>query len=172
MIETFGSAPRPVGSHLVVEETGRFMGSVSAGCVEGEVITAARDVIDEGASRIISFGVGDDIAWRAGLSCGGRISVFVQKLDDATANLLEVSNSLSNARCAHAIATPLDGGASHLLLEGDALEAYSHQSGIVTHNGVRWFIDARAPATAASAYRRRIMWRKRLRLWRASPVTT
>lgn len=81
VIETWGSAPRPVGSHLVVDEAGNFLGSVSGGCVEGAVITEAIEVIEAGAPRVLEFGVADETAWRAGLSCGGRIRVFVERLD-------------------------------------------------------------------------------------------
>ena len=81
VIETWGSAPRPVGSHLVVDGDGNFLGSVSGGCVEGAVITEAADVIADGKPRVIAFGVADETAWRVGLSCGGRISVFVERID-------------------------------------------------------------------------------------------
>jgi xanthine/CO dehydrogenase XdhC/CoxF family maturation factor len=81
VIETWGSAPRPVGSHLVIDEDGGFLGSVSGGCVEGDVVTQALDVIGDGAPRTLEFGVADETAWRAGLSCGGRIKVFVERLD-------------------------------------------------------------------------------------------
>lgn len=81
VIETWGSAPRPVGSHLVIDGEGSFLGSVSGGCVEGEVITEALDVIEDGRSRTLEFGVADETAWRAGLSCGGRIRVFVERID-------------------------------------------------------------------------------------------
>jgi xanthine/CO dehydrogenase XdhC/CoxF family maturation factor len=81
VIETWGSAPRPVGSHLIIDENGNFLGSVSGGCVEGEVVTEAMDVILTGKSKMLEFGVADETAWRAGLSCGGRIRVYVEKLD-------------------------------------------------------------------------------------------
>ena len=81
VIETWGSAPRPVGSHLVVDASGEFLGSVSGGCVEGAVITEAIEVIGTGAPRVLEFGVADETAWRAGLSCGGRIRVFVERID-------------------------------------------------------------------------------------------
>lgn len=81
VIETWGSAPRPVGSHLVIDAEGNFHGSVSGGCVEGAVITEALDIIDSGSPRILEFGVADETAWRVGLSCGGRIRVFVERLD-------------------------------------------------------------------------------------------
>jgi xanthine/CO dehydrogenase XdhC/CoxF family maturation factor len=81
VVETWGSAPRPVGSHLVVDENGEFLGSVSGGCVEGDVITEAIDVIADGKPRMLEFGVADETAWRAGLSCGGRIKVYVERVD-------------------------------------------------------------------------------------------
>jgi len=82
VVETWGSAPRPVGSHLVIDAEGNFLGSVSGGCVEGAVVTEAADVIASGASRMLEFGVADETAWRVGLSCGGRIKVFVERIDD------------------------------------------------------------------------------------------
>jgi xanthine/CO dehydrogenase XdhC/CoxF family maturation factor len=80
VIETWGSAPRPVGSHLVIDGEGNFEGSVSGGCVEGAVISEAMEVISSGTPRLLEFGVADETAWRVGLSCGGRISVYVQKV--------------------------------------------------------------------------------------------
>jgi xanthine/CO dehydrogenase XdhC/CoxF family maturation factor len=80
VVETWGSAPRPVGSHLVIDGDGHFLGSVSGGCVEGDVITEAIDVIGDGRPRLLEFGVADETAWRAGLSCGGRIRVYVEKV--------------------------------------------------------------------------------------------
>ncbi|MCX8252433.1 XdhC and CoxI family protein [Beijerinckiaceae bacterium RH AL1] len=81
VIETWGSAPRPVGSHLVIDGDGRFLGSVSGGCVEGDVVGEAMDVIESGAARVLEFGVADETAWQRGLSCGGRIKVYVERLD-------------------------------------------------------------------------------------------
>lgn len=78
VIETWGSAPRPVGSHLAIREDGLFMGSVSGGCVEGAVIEAAHEVISNQKSEILSFGVNDQMAWDVGLSCGGKIRIFVE----------------------------------------------------------------------------------------------
>jgi len=78
VVETWGSAPRPAGSHLVIDADGRFEGSVSGGCVEGAVVAEAAEVIETGVSRTLEFGVADETAWRVGLSCGGRIRVFVE----------------------------------------------------------------------------------------------
>ena len=80
VVETWGSAPRPVGSHLVVDADGNFEGSVSGGCVEGAVVAEAADVISDGKPRMLEFGVADETAWRVGLSCGGRIKGYVEKL--------------------------------------------------------------------------------------------
>jgi len=80
VVETWGSAPRPVGSHLVIDEAGNFHGSVSGGCVEGAVVSEAADVISDGKARMLEFGVADETAWRVGLSCGGKIKVYVERL--------------------------------------------------------------------------------------------
>lgn len=81
VLQTWGSAPRPVGSHLVIDGEGNFLGSVSGGCVEGEVVSEAADVIASGRSRVLEFGVADETAWRVGLSCGGAIRVYVERVD-------------------------------------------------------------------------------------------
>ncbi|MCO4054871.1 MAG: XdhC family protein [Bosea sp.] len=78
--ETWGSAPRPVGSHLVIDSAGNFLGSVSGGCVEGAVVSDALDVIADGKARMLEFGVADETAWQVGLSCGGRIRVYVERV--------------------------------------------------------------------------------------------
>ena len=80
VVETWGSAPRPAGSHLVIDAEGNFEGSVSGGCVEGAVVGEAIEVIEEGTARLLEFGVADETAWRVGLSCGGRIRVYVERL--------------------------------------------------------------------------------------------
>jgi len=80
VIETWGSAPRPAGSHLVVDADANFEGSVSGGCVEGAVVAEAAEVIHSGTPRVLEFGVADETAWRVGLSCGGRIRVLVEPL--------------------------------------------------------------------------------------------
>ena len=80
VVETWGSAPRPTGSNLVIDNEGNFLGSVSGGCVEGAVVTEAMDVIDSGKPKLLEFGVADETAWNVGLSCGGTIRVYVEKV--------------------------------------------------------------------------------------------
>jgi len=81
VVETWGSAPRPVGSHLVIDAEGNFQGSVSGGCVEGAVVAEAAEVIADGEPRMLEFGVADETAWRVGLSCGGKISVRIEPVN-------------------------------------------------------------------------------------------
>ena len=80
VVETWGSAPRPVGAHLVIDADGNFEGSVSGGCVEGAVIADAMDVLETGEPKMLEFGVADETAWEVGLSCGGRIRVYVERV--------------------------------------------------------------------------------------------
>ncbi len=79
VVETWGSAPRPAGSNLVINDEGTFLGSVSGGCVEGAVVTEALDIIASGQPKLLEFGVADETAFNVGLSCGGTIRVFVEK---------------------------------------------------------------------------------------------
>ena len=78
VVQTWGSAPRPVGSQLAVSGEGEIMGSVSGGCVEGAVVAEALDALEDGRCRILEFGVSDDEAFAVGLACGGTIRVMVE----------------------------------------------------------------------------------------------
>lgn len=80
VVKTWGSSPRPEGSHLAVEEGGAFVGSVSGGCIEGAVIGQAQAAIADGQPRLLEFGVSDERAWEVGLACGGRVQVFVERV--------------------------------------------------------------------------------------------
>lgn len=80
VVKTWGSSPRPEGSHLAVEEGGAFVGSVSGGCIEGAVIGEAQAAIADGQPRLFEFGVSDERAWEVGLACGGRVQVFVERV--------------------------------------------------------------------------------------------
>jgi len=78
VVNTWGSAPRPVGSHMIISDDMDMAGSVSGGCVENAVVKAAQEVIQSGQARKLAFGVTDEEAWEVGLSCGGKIQVFVE----------------------------------------------------------------------------------------------
>jgi xanthine/CO dehydrogenase XdhC/CoxF family maturation factor len=81
VVTTWGSSPRPVGAKLAVDDSGRMVGSVSGGCVEGAVVEEAQDVIRDGKPRLLDFGVSDDQAWEVGLACGGKIQIFVERVE-------------------------------------------------------------------------------------------
>jgi len=81
VLRTWGSSPRPVGSQLVADRQGQFVGSVSGGCVEASVLETVEEVLRTRVPRVIEFGVSDEMAWEVGLSCGGRIEVYVEPLD-------------------------------------------------------------------------------------------
>lgn len=80
VVRTWGSSPRPVGSQLVIDGEGLFIGSVSGGCIEGAVVQEALEVMGDGSTRMLEFGVSDEQAWDVGLACGGRVEVMVEKL--------------------------------------------------------------------------------------------
>jgi xanthine/CO dehydrogenase XdhC/CoxF family maturation factor len=80
VVDTWGSSPRPPGSQLLIDEHGAFLGSVSGGCIEGAVIAEALEVMESGTPRLLDFGVSNETAWEVGLSCGGKVQVYVEPL--------------------------------------------------------------------------------------------
>ncbi len=80
VISTWGSAPRPRGSHMLVHGDGRFEGSVSGGCVENDIMATAAQVIAGAPFQRRRYGVADAAAWEVGLPCGGEIEVMVQSV--------------------------------------------------------------------------------------------
>ncbi len=98
VVQTWGSAPRPVGSQLAISGEGEIAGSVSGGCVEGAVVVEAMDALEDGRSRILEYGVSDDEAFAVGLACGGTIRVLVEPVGKAIR--LELLEELVEARAA------------------------------------------------------------------------
>ena len=82
VVETWRSAPCPVGTHLLVREGGGFVGSVSGGCVEGDILALASEVLAGAPAASRRYGVADAAAWEVGIPCGGDISVLVQPVRD------------------------------------------------------------------------------------------
>jgi xanthine dehydrogenase accessory factor len=115
VIQTWGSAPQPVGSLLLIDADGNFLGSVSGGCVEAEVIEQAKDVIATAVPKTLEFGVEDQTAWKVGLACGGTIRIFIEKLDPGAAKpLLHQLIDDTGARRKVALVTNLVSGARRL----------------------------------------------------------
>lgn len=154
VVSTWGSAPRPAGSHLVVNERGELVGSVSGGCIEGAVVREALEAIRDGKPRLLEYGVTDERALEVGLACGGRLRVLVQPLppDDVLAALL----AAVAARRPCVLATELSSGEARLL-DGEvpgapgALAAAARDalvrdaSGAAEADGRAWFLRAFAP---------------------------
>lgn len=80
VVKTWGSSPRPAGSHLAVRDDSFFLGSVSGGCVEGAVVQEALGVMQSGVPKVLEFGVTNEQAWEVGLACGGKVHIFVEPL--------------------------------------------------------------------------------------------
>lgn len=127
VVETWGSAPRRKGAHLAIRDDGMFEGSVSGGCVEGDVIAAAADVIKTGTSRRLDYGVADERAWEVGLACGGRISVLVQPISESgfpPALLSRVADAAAGERVR--LVTDIAGGTTaETGADGDFIRIYN-----------------------------------------------
>jgi xanthine dehydrogenase accessory factor len=101
---------------MAIAADGRFQGSVSGGCIEGEVITAAEDVLADGRPRTLAFGVADETAWNVGLPCGGEVSVFIERLErPAGGELLERALAAGERRQGLIVRTNLTSGRKELL---------------------------------------------------------
>ena len=108
VVATFRSAPRPPGASMLVGPDGSAVGSVSGGCVEGAVYDLAQQVVAEGAPRLNRYGVSDDDAFEVGLTCGGILDVYVERVDQETfPELGEIADDLAHDRPV-AIATVVD----------------------------------------------------------------
>ena len=82
VIQTWGSSPRQIGSKMIVNEKGDFLGSVSGGCVEANVISECMELIkSKNSFKKLEFKILDETAWNVGLACGGEMSVFIEKIN-------------------------------------------------------------------------------------------
>lgn len=123
VVSTWGSAPRPRGSHMLVHADGRFEGSVSGGCVESDILATAAEVIAGAPFQLKNYGVADAAAWEVGLPCGGEIAVLVQPVS-AEGFDPELFDRIAEAQAAGkalSVSTDLASGQSSLRpLEGAA----------------------------------------------------
>ncbi len=146
VVATRRSAPRPIGSKLIVSEHGELAGSVSGGCVENEVVEAAREVLAGGEPRLLTFGITDDMALSVGLPCGGEIDVWV---DEPDAQLLTELADVARTDRRAVFFVDLDDGTQRLFGEGDDDVAdeliRSGHSKVVELDGRRLFADVFGP---------------------------
>lgn len=144
VIQTWGSAPRRVGSQLAISGAGEIMGSVSGGCVEGAVIAEAIDAITDGRVREMEFGVSDEDAFAVGLACGGTIRVLIDPVGSVLPEAL-----LADLVAARAARTPaayeadLDAGTRALHRNGFETRFALDRSGF--EDGTRRFIGIHNP---------------------------
>ena len=98
VLKTWGSSPRQPGSMMLIREDGHLVGSVSGGCVEGAVIVGSRQIMKANKTEVMEFGVADEDAWSVGLSCGGKISVFVCPRNRIEEGLFQKLCNVKNSR--------------------------------------------------------------------------
>jgi xanthine dehydrogenase accessory factor len=119
VIETWGSAPRPIGSQVVINSNSDFTGSVSGGCIEGEVVTEAHSVIRNQTAKILEFQVSDETATGAGLACGGKVRVLVSPVTDVTYNMLKKIEPITAGKDAALLYFNLETGIPELRSDAD-----------------------------------------------------
>jgi xanthine dehydrogenase accessory factor len=155
VIQTWGSAPVPVGGQMAIAGNGRFAGSVSGGCIEADVIMAAQDTIRTAKHRVLTIGVTHDTARQVGLPCGGNISVLLEPLTSPSGLiLLDKIATASAQRRGLVVATNLTSGARDILacpitsatLPSDlATRLNGGDSRLDTHKGSSVFYKSHAP---------------------------
>jgi xanthine dehydrogenase accessory factor len=153
VVATRRSAPRPIGSKLIVSQHGELAGSVSGGCVESEVVEAAQEVLSGGGPRLLTYGISDDLALSVGLPCGGEIDVWV---DEPAPELLEQLGEIVRKEGRAVVLTDLEDGTSRLVRHGedsvaDELIRAGHGR-VVELEGRRTFADVYGPPPRLLVY--------------------
>ncbi len=157
VIQTWGSSPRPVGSAMAVSEEMEMVGSVSGGCVEGAVVLEAAAVLESGKPRRLHFGISNEDAWSVGLSCGGKLDVFVEKflafeekevwegLSKAIQNnsgcvlLSKLAENQSGHFLVHASGQVVGDSLPPSLLEKTLLAFKERKNQLIEEEGTKWF---------------------------------
>jgi xanthine dehydrogenase accessory factor len=164
VIKTWGSAPRPIGSIMLICENGTMAGSVSGGCVEGAIVKQAQEVLKTMQPKLLSFGVTDDEAWSVGLSCGGSIQVFVEPFIAFTdAEIWKILRGLLLINEGSVLATQLNevrnntfivlpngniiGKNKEEIIKSPALRAYNERNtqSFESETGEKWFLNIIPP---------------------------
>jgi xanthine dehydrogenase accessory factor len=153
VVATRRSAPRPVGSKLIVSEQGEMAGSISGGCVENEVVEAAREVLRGADPRLVTYGISDDQALSVGLPCGGEIDVWI---DEPDPELLQQLEDVARDERRAVFFVDLDDGTERLVPDGDndvadGLIREGH-SKVVELHGRRLFADVFGPPSRLLVY--------------------
>jgi xanthine dehydrogenase accessory factor len=153
VVATRRSAPRPVGSKLIVSDRGELAGSVSGGCVESEVVEEAREVLAGGEPRLLTYGISDDLALSVGLPCGGEIDVWVSEPEP---ELLDQLAEVAQGEHRAVFYTDLEDGTERLVPHGDNPVAddviRAGHSGVLELHGRRLFADVFGPPPRLLVY--------------------
>ncbi len=152
VVTTWGSGPRKVGAGMVVSQDDRIFGSVSGGCVEGDVIKAAGKVWDNGEKQVVHYGITDDEAWEIGLSCGGKIDILIEKIDLSKSDCWQQLTNLVSTNAGCVLTSSLSGSSNQQITQltdnenerdpliASALDAYKkRKSGIYEVKGKEYF---------------------------------
>jgi xanthine dehydrogenase accessory factor len=150
VINTWGSAPRPVGAKMIVTHSGAVAGSVSAGCVENAVIEECQSALKTGQPRLLTYGVSDDTAFEVGLACGGTIEVFVEPFS-AWNSIYEPLKQRLEAREPTAVVSVLKGGEERLNRKLLVLADGSTQGDLQIPGLERWIVDTALEQLARGA---------------------
>ncbi|MEK9673561.1 MAG: XdhC/CoxI family protein [Rhodospirillaceae bacterium] len=154
VVQTWGSSPRPPGSHLAVTGEGEIAGSVSGGCIEGAVVKEALDILAGAPAKVLEFGVTNEQAWDVGLACGGTVRVLVRDIAPSVALYEQAVGRLASGESS-ALVTKLETGESDLLgadalpdavAEGARGALRDDRSRALTGDDGDWFVEVVAPA--------------------------
>ena len=81
VIKTWGSSPNQTGSQMIISNFSEIEGSVSGGCIEGSIINHALKIIKGSKPKLLEFGISNEMAWDVGLACGGKIKIYLEKIE-------------------------------------------------------------------------------------------
>mgnify|MGYP000078039537 CR=1 FL=1 len=141
--KTWGSSPRPVGSSMIISEDAEIAGSVSGGCVEAAVLKSALSLLKSGEGKLLSFGITNDEAWEVGLSCGGKIEVYVEPFlgSNAHEGLIwkKLENCLENNQGCVLMTRLKNGNTHHALISPDEMMIGKNVSILLRKQGLRAF---------------------------------
>lgn len=126
VVDTWGSAPVPIGGQMLVGKDGKFLGSVSGGCVEAEVIAESEEILSTGARcKTLEYGIADETAWRVGLPCGGSIQVYLERIANSGADAAAIER-LQKARAQReglVVATSMQDGTRMIVGDSEPIPA-------------------------------------------------
>lgn len=143
VIKTWGSSPRPIGSSMIISEDMEMIGSVSGGCVEGAVVKSALPLLKSGEGKQLSFGVTNDEAWEVGLSCGGKMDIYLEPFLGREENekiiWKKLEDCLENNQGCILMTRLADGKSHHILILSGGEIVGSNKNESIKKEGLRAF---------------------------------